>query len=80
MSDQKPTSRKNPYIVAFSMLGELGLEIALPVVAFTMIGKRIDVAYGTTPKAIIISFILAFALSAGIIWKRADEMKKMYLE
>jgi hypothetical protein len=51
------------------MLGELGIEIALPVVA-----------YGTQPKAVIGAFVLAFSVSATIIWKRAKAMQRMYMD
>jgi len=79
MSEIAPQKRKNTYAVAFALLGELAIEIAVPAVVFTMIGKRIDTAYGTSPKILIASFVLAFVVSATIVWKRAQAMKKLYL-
>ena len=79
MPDSSTQQPKNPYTIAFAIVGEIGIEIAAPVVVFTMIGKRIDVQYGTGSKALIASFAVAFLVSASIVWKRAQAMKRMYL-
>jgi predicted permease len=65
-------------MLAMRIMGDFGLSIALPVVAFAMIGKRLDAKYGTSPWLIILGFALAAMLSGYLIWKKAKRYGRDY--
>lgn len=76
--EKKNKTKRTPYAVAFGLMGELGIEIAVPVVLLAKAGQWLDGKYGTEPKLLIAGFVLSFLISASIIWKRAKHFQKMY--
>lgn len=65
-------------ILAFRIIGEFGASIAAPVVILTVIGKRLDAAYGTGPAFLSGGFVLAAVISAAYVVKRAKTFAKEY--
>src|SRR6188474_618009 len=65
-------------LLAFRAVGEFGAAIALPVVLLTLAGKRMDAIYGTAPRYLILSFVLAAALSAAYVAKRTRDLNREY--
>ncbi|HTK04613.1 MAG TPA: hypothetical protein VL500_03450 [Candidatus Eisenbacteria bacterium] len=65
-------------LLAFRAVGEFGAAIALPVVLLSLAGKRMDAAYGTAPRYLILGFVLAALLSAAYVAKRTRELNQEY--
>ncbi len=65
-------------LLAVRIMGEFGASIALPVVVLAVLGKKLDAVYGTAPYLRIAGFILAAALTAAIINKRARDFGREY--
>lgn len=64
--------------LAGRIIVEFGADIAVPVVALAMFGKWLDSKYGTRPYLLIAGFVLAFLISASVIWRRAKKFGKEY--
>ncbi len=65
-------------MLGFRIMGEFGATIAVPVVLLAWLGKTLDLAYGTGPWLLIAGFVLAFALSAAAIYRRAKTYGREY--
>ena len=74
----KADSDRRYMLLAVKIVAEFGATIAIPVVVFAMIGKHLDAVYGTRPYLLIAGFVLAAALTAVIIRKRARDFGKEY--
>ncbi len=60
----------------WSLAGELGIKLALPLVVFMLIGIKVDHALHTTPLFIILGILLAMATSVYFVYdliKRANQ-------
>jgi len=66
-------------LLGLRITGEFGAIIAVPVVLLTMLGKYLDGLYGTRPMLLICGFVIAFALSAVSIHRRAKSFRDEYL-
>jgi len=84
-SEQKPAQNRGQnnndrryILLGLRIVGEFGVTIAAPVVFFAWLGKRLDQKYGTEPWLLILGFVMAFGLSALIIWRRAKQIGKEY--
>jgi len=68
------------YVLGLKILGDFGITIAVPVVVFAMIGQYLDRHHplGNWPWYTIIGFLLAAALTARIIYKKAKHYGKIY--
>jgi len=75
---EKPQTKRHPYASAMALVGEIGLEIAIPAVIFSQLGKYADVSNGTYPRWTVVGLILAFIVSGYLIWKRAKAFREMY--
>jgi F0F1-type ATP synthase assembly protein I len=75
MSDRKY------YMFGLKIAGDFGISIAAPVVLFALLGQYLDGKYGTRPWLLIVGFVVAAAISAKLIYKKAkkygDEYQKM---
>ncbi|TAN32938.1 AtpZ/AtpI family protein [Patescibacteria group bacterium] len=75
MSDRKY------YMFGLKIAGDFGISIAAPVVLFALLGQYLDEKYNTGPWLLIVGFVLAAAISAKLIYKKAkrygDEYQKM---
>ncbi|MFH0928410.1 MAG: AtpZ/AtpI family protein [bacterium] len=78
MAPEKSGNLNLSYLTSLAIFSEIAVEIAVPVVVFSMIGKWLDQKYQTAPYLLIASFVLAFALTAYIIWKRVKYFEKLY--
>lgn len=65
-------------LLGLRIVGEFGAIIAVPVVVLSIIGKRMDSAYGTTPMFTIAAFVIAFALSAYSVNRKARRFADEY--
>jgi F0F1-type ATP synthase assembly protein I len=72
------TSDREYYLFALKIIGDFGLAIAAPVVAFVLAGQWLDGRYGRSPWFTIIGFVLAAALSARIIYRKAKKYGEEY--
>lgn len=66
------------YLFALRLISDFGVSIAVPVVAFVLIGQWLDRSYGFGHKATIAAFILAALISGKIVYRKAKEYGKQY--
>ena len=80
MPEIKPnkTSSREYRLFAFKMFGDFGISIAAPVVLFVLIGQYLDEKFARSPYLTIVGFVLAAALSARIIYKKAKKYGEEY--
>lgn len=83
--EQKPNQKSGQnqndrryILLGLKIVGEFGITIAAPIVLLSWIGKRLDIKYGTAPWLLILSFFVAFSISAFRIWKRSKALAKEY--
>lgn len=60
------------------IVGEFGGLIAIPVVAFVLLGRWLDVRWGTKPWMTIGAFVLAALVSGIMVWRRTKDVAKEY--
>jgi F0F1-type ATP synthase assembly protein I len=79
----KPTKKNDReyYLFALRIVGDFGVNIAVPVIVFALIGQALDEKYQTRPWFLILGFTIAAVLSGIIIYRKAkrygEEYKKM---
>lgn len=79
MGDQnQPKNNRAYYLFALKIVGDFGIAIAAPVVIFSLIGQHFDEKYHRTPLFTIIGFVVAAALSARLIYKKAKRYGQEY--
>ncbi|MEK7532534.1 MAG: AtpZ/AtpI family protein [Patescibacteria group bacterium] len=66
------------WLLGLRIAGDFGATIAIPVVAFAYLGKRLDVRLGTAPWFLIVSFALAALISGVLIYRKAIRYGKDY--
>jgi F0F1-type ATP synthase assembly protein I len=52
--------------------------IAIPAVGAALLGKWLDDKYGTEPLYLILLLIVAFTLTAVLVYKKAQTYRKIY--
>lgn len=67
-------------LFALRIVGDFGVTIAVPIVFFAVIGKRLDAAYGTAPWFLVAGFVLAAVISAVTIVRKTKRYAKEYEE
>lgn len=72
------TNNRKYYLFAFRIMGDFGASIAVPIVLFAYIGQKLDTHYDTKILFTIIGFVLAAALSARLIYKKAKKYGEEY--
>ncbi|MBI4363520.1 MAG: AtpZ/AtpI family protein [Candidatus Doudnabacteria bacterium] len=70
---QKPPKSVSKWQIA-SLAMELGFIIALPLVAFGLIGKRLDAKFGTSPWLTLVGTLLAIAATTVWLIRRFKEI------
>ncbi len=63
---------------ALRIVADFGATIAVPVVLFAWIGKRLDTKYDTAPWLLITGFVLAAVISVLSIRKKAKKLGKEF--
>jgi len=76
-NNKKPTDR-DFYLFAFRIIGDFGASIAVPVVVFVLIGQWLDGKYDKGPLFTVLAFILAAAITAKTIHKKAKRYGDEY--
>ncbi len=80
-TERKVSATDRAYIMlALRIAGTFGVAIAAPVVCFALVGKWLDGRYGTTPRFLILGFVLAAGLSAVMIWRRTKVFAREFEE
>lgn len=72
---QKPNNQLDKWRIVNLGL-EMGFIIALPLLVFTLIGKRLDTKFHTTPWLTLAGIILAIASTTAWLTKRLKEYIK----
>ena len=77
----KPVSAQDREYVMLGLriVGEFGAIIAVPIVLFALGGKWLDAKYGTEPMFLIAGFVVAVALSAHMVYRKARQFNDEYL-
>lgn len=52
-----------------SLVGQLGFQIAVPLVIFALIGKKLDNHFGTLPLFLLTGMVLAMGVSGYQVYK-----------
>ena len=66
------------YRLGFKIFADLTGIIAVPAVLAALLGKWLDARYQTSPRYILILFVLAFLFTASLIVKKAKRYKIEY--
>ena len=61
------------------IVGDFGATIAIPIVFLSWTGKVLDARWGTAPYLLILGFVLAAALSAVSLTRKAKAYGRRYL-
>lgn len=62
---------RRSYLLGIKIMGDFGVAIAVPVVLFVLAGKWLQTRFDFAPFGIIGGFVIAAALSALIIRRKA---------
>ena len=65
-------------LLSWRIISEFSLIIAGPVVVFALLGKYLDQRYDSRPIFLVAGFVLAAALSAVTIYRRAKSFTEQY--
>jgi F0F1-type ATP synthase assembly protein I len=68
------------YLLGLRALADFGATIAVPAVIASMLGAKLDAAWGSKPYATLSFLALAFVLTAALIRKKAVAYGKSYQE
>jgi len=76
----KETDRKY-MVLGFKIVGDFGATIAVPVVLFAYLGRRVDTYFSTSgPWFTILGFILAATVTTVMIRRKAKAYGKEYTD
>lgn len=73
-----PQEDRAYYLFALKIVGDFGATLAVPVVVFVIIGRYVDMRYGSGPWCTILAFILAGFTSTKLILKKARVYGEQY--
>ncbi len=68
------------YLLGLRVLADFGATIAIPAVIASVLGAKLDAAWGTKPYATLSFLALAFVLTVALIRKKAVAYGKSYQE
>ncbi len=69
-----------PWVLALSLIGQLGIMIAVPLVVAGTLGRLIDRAWGTTPLYMLLGMLAALATSAFWIVRSVRRIRDRYMD
>lgn len=78
MQEKQKKSDLQYWMFGLRIVGELGGLIAIPVVVFVLVGRWVDERWNTKPILTIVAFLLAFGVSAVLVWRRTKEVAGEY--
>jgi predicted permease len=79
MDEKTPkTSDRQYYLFALRIAGDFGASIAVPVVIFSIIGRKLDAKLSTGIIYTVIGFVTAALISGTIIYRKAKKYGKEY--
>jgi F0F1-type ATP synthase assembly protein I len=64
-----PNDKPSAVWITMSLVGQLGFQIAVPLVIFTLIGKKLDNHFGTLPLFLLTAMGLAMVVSSYQVYK-----------
>ena len=70
---EAPMSRQ---FKAWSLAGQLGYMIAIPIVVFALLGRLADKYAGTSPWLLLLGILLSIFISTYLIYKKTAEVMK----
>lgn len=73
-------SDRRYWLFGLRITGDFGATIAIPVVVFAYLGKRLDTRYDTAPGLLITGFVVAALISGVMIYRKAKRYGKEYQE
>lgn len=79
--DKKPLNSKKDreyYSLAFKILGDFGIVIAVPVILFSKIGLYFDEKYNIYPWLTVCGFVFASIFTGIMVNKKAKIYAKKY--
>ena len=78
--DEKPKQKSDAYyyVLAIRMATDLGFTIAVPAVLAAVLGKWLDERWGTYPLMFVLLLIVAFCLTAFLVYRKAKTYAKLY--
>lgn len=71
---QKPDNEKIKTFKVWSLAGQLGFSIAIPIVLFALLGRLADKAFGTSPFILLIGILLSIFVSSWLIYKKVRDI------
>lgn len=76
---------KNPsdnayYLLGLRVLADFGATIAIPAIIASVLGAKLDAAWGTKPYATLSFLAVAFVCTAALIRRKAVAYGKTYQE
>jgi uncharacterized membrane protein len=76
--NQKNQPDRRYYLFALRIVGDFGATIAIPVVAFVLLGRYLDQKYAHDFLFTVLGFIFAAVVSAKIIYQKAKKYGREY--
>ncbi len=67
-------SKEKPFYSALSLSFELGYLIAIPIIAFALIGRLIDKRYDTSPWFLLVGIIVSIIVSTWIVYLKTTKI------
>jgi len=61
---------------ALSLAGNLGWQIALPIVLFGLIGRWLDKKWETSPWLLLVGILLAISVSGYLVYRETKKIIK----
>ncbi|HRH23082.1 MAG TPA: AtpZ/AtpI family protein [Candidatus Magasanikbacteria bacterium] len=74
----KKSTDREYIMLGLAIIGDFGATIAIPVVAFVLIGQWLEGKYGHEPWFTISGFVLAALISGRMIYTKAKEYNAKY--
>lgn len=75
---KKQDTNQKYWLFALRIAGDFGATIAVPVVLLAYTGKRLDTIWNTGPWLLIVGFVVAAAISALMIYRKAKRYGKEF--
>lgn len=74
----QPSNDRKYWMFALKIVGDFGASIAIPVVAFVLLGQWVDKRLESSPWATVAGFASAALISGKIIYTKAKQYGQQY--